>query len=146
MTTAHPKRPEDTTQIQAARALEVIQSVEAIRSADDVELKLPNDVAVQIPREAFDMFMRVLGQLANGNRVVLTPMHAMLTTQQAADMLSVSRPYFVGLLEEGKLAFTKVGRHRRVKYEDLMTYKAEEEARNRQALEELVALSQEMGV
>ena len=69
-----------------------------------------------------------------------------LTTQQAADMLNVSRPYFVKLLESGKIEFTKVGRHRRIKYQDLLDYMKEVDKKSRQALDELAVQAQELGM
>ena len=69
---------------------------------------------------------------------------AELTTQEAADLLNVSRPFLIGLLEDGQLPHHKVGTHRRVRFADLMTYKRRRDAESEEALRELTALSQEM--
>jgi len=101
---------------------------------------------VCIPTTAFNLLINILSETAQGNAVSIIPIHAELTTQEAADMLNVSRPYFVKLLDSGALAFTKVGTHRRVRYQDLMAYKANIDAERLQALEELTAQAQALNM
>lgn len=103
-------------------------------------------VSVTIPRQAFDMLLEILGQMANGNAVSIVPVHAELTTQQAADLLNVSRPHLVHLLEQGKLPSRKVGAHRRVRAEDLIAFKQKDEARRREVLDELTAEAEKHGL
>ena len=76
----------------------------------------------------------------------VVPVHAELTTQEAANILNVSRPHMVKLLEEGKLPFHKTGRHRRVLFADLMQYKAQREKESNEALQELADISQNLGL
>ncbi|MFD0883629.1 excisionase family DNA-binding protein [Streptosporangium algeriense] len=75
-----------------------------------------------LPREALLLLVHVLTQAARGRGVSVVPSGAELTTQQAADVLRVSRPYLIGLLESGAIPYRLVGRHRRVVAEDLMEY------------------------
>jgi excisionase family DNA binding protein len=74
--------------------------------------------------------------------VRIVPGHKELTTQEAADLLNVSRPYLIGLLEDGKIPYRTVGRHRRVTFEDLMDYRRRSDAETRRAADDLTALSQ----
>jgi len=86
------------------------------------------------------------GLLESGEGVALVPKTAQLTTQQAADMLNVSRPYLIGLLESGQIEFTKVGRHRRVPFASLVEYKRHADQRARAAADEMSELGQELGL
>lgn len=98
--------------------------------------------AVELPTSALRLLVNILSELADGNAVKVVPIHAELTTQEAADMLNVSRPHLVKLLESGALPFHKAGKHRRVRLADLMNYKAAQDARSAAAMEELAAQAQ----
>jgi excisionase family DNA binding protein len=102
------------------------------------------DEPVVLPAAAVRLLGAVLTELAKGNAVTLMPHHAELTTQEAADLLKVSRPFLIGLLEDGQLPHHKVGTHRRVRFADLMIYRRRRDAESEEALRELAALSQEM--
>jgi excisionase family DNA binding protein len=120
---------------------------EYLGRADDVRLEVRTGTATEeiaLPPAALRLLLRVLTEMGQGNAVTLTPIHAQLTTQQAADLLNVSRPHLVKLLDEGVIPSRKVGTHRRVKLEDILAYKQDFLARRQASLQELAALGQDL--
>lgn len=101
---------------------------------------------VAIPLAAFRLLTDILAEMAKGNAITLIPIHAELTTQQAADLLNVSRPFLVEQLEKGNIPFRKVGKHRHVLFNDLMKYKHAMDRNRLKALEKLSAVDQELGL
>ena len=102
--------------------------------------------ALVIPRPTAIMLAQVLDALSQGQGVVIIPKEVELTTQQAAGLLNVSRPYLIGLLESGKIPYRKVGRHRRITFEALTEYKRRDDLERRAAADDLADLSQELGL
>lgn len=90
-----------------------------------------------------ELLLEFLRHVSKGNAVTLVPVSQMLTTQQAADLLNVSRPYLIGLLDKGELKHEMVGRHRRIRADDLFAYKDQRNAKRSAALEELARLDGE---
>ncbi len=101
---------------------------------------------VKVPASVLRLLSAALSEMSCGNGVSLLPLNAELTTQQAADLLNVSRPYLVGLLEKGEMPFRLVGNQRRVRLQEVMAYKARTDIDRRAALNELAQLGQEIGV
>ena len=101
---------------------------------------------VELPTSALRLLVDILSELSNGNAVRVVPVHAELATQEATDLLNVSRPYLVKLLEEGVLPYHKTGKHRRVRFEHLMHFKSERDCARETAMEELAKQAQELGM
>ena len=97
-----------------------------------------------LPSAIVEFLFSTLLHIAEGNAVTLVPIHAELTTQEAANLLNVSRPYLIQLLEKGKIKFHKVGRHRRILFADILKYQEKSMGRSRRAREELTKEAQDL--
>ena len=140
MTVAAIEIPTAVVVQQARDALRPLAELVHAKRFDDVRLRAECDgdtVDVTVPRAAYQLLLESLAQLSNGNAVTVVPVHAELTTQQAAALLNVSRPHLVHLLEDGALPFRKVGTHRRVLAEDVIAYKLRDDEQRRQAADGL---------
>jgi excisionase family DNA binding protein len=102
--------------------------------------------SVTVPTSALRLFLHLLAEMSQGNAVTLIPSHAELTTEQVAELLNVSRPYVVKLLEEGKIPFRTVGRYRRVRFDDVMAYKRKDDEARAKILDQLTAEAQKLGM
>jgi excisionase family DNA binding protein len=140
--------PTPETAREAQQALRRLAPLVSDADQQPVVLQSPDepDTAVTLPRQAFELLLEILGQMANGNAVTIVPIHAELTTQQAADLLRVSRPHLVELLEHRVLPFRRVGTHRRVRAADVFAYKRWDDAQRHAALDELAAEAQKHGL
>lgn len=145
MTVAEIELPTEEVAEEAREALRPLSELVREHEFEGVILRAQRDsdkVEVKVPRAAYRLFLEVLAQLSNGNAVTIVPVHAELTTQQAAELLNVSRPHLVQLLETRAIPFRKVGTHRRVLAADVLAYKRRDDERRREIARELAELGQ----
>ena len=105
-----------------------------------------DEAPIEVPVAALRMLVDILANMAEGNAISLVPIHAELTTQQAADFLAVSRPHLVGLLDRGAIAHHKVGTHRRIYFQDVLEYRKQRMGQSRAALDALTEQAQKLGL
>jgi excisionase family DNA binding protein len=142
--------PDEATTAQAAEAVALLERF--LRQHPDVSEASVSlaaddtDTTLTIPGHALRLLVDILAQIANGNAVTVAPVHAELTTQQAADLLNVSRPYLIKLLDQRKIPHRRVGNRRRILLSDLIAYKRIDDAERRTIADELTAEAQNLGL
>jgi len=140
-----PVVPGATDISQAREAVEALAKFELSVSEIVIEDKAHRMHAV-LPVAAVRLLQDLLHEMAKGHAISLVPMHAELTTQQAADALNVSRPFLVQLLESGALPFRRVGTHRRIRFDDLMRYRHAIDSKRAETLRKLAEESEALGL
>ena len=135
--------PEDQRESLAA----LMDLLEHVASDEPAAYKLvsPTGEVTELPESVFLLLERIIEVLARGDAITVVPVGKELTTQQAANILNVSRQYLVRLLDDGRIPFRKTGTHRRVRMEDLLAYKRQRDRDRMASLDDLSQLSQEFG-
>ena len=150
MTTTFPREPETIvpTEAEAEVARRTSRVLAARAKGAGLRLHILDDgrdgETIALPPSAVRLLLDLLTEMGEGNPVTLVPARAELTTQQAADLLNVSRPYLVRLLDDGRIPSRKVGTHRRVLFRNLMAYRAASDADRRDALNQLARQAQDL--
>lgn len=139
------EQPSVVEQEQARQALKLLRDVDPTGETVDITVAGTSE-SVHLPRAALDLIRDVLANMAAGRGVTVVPAHAELTTQQAAQMLNVSRPHVIKLLDEGRIEYRMVGRHRRIRATSLLAYQRSQLGSSRTAADELAALSEDLGL
>ena len=155
-----PSQEEITAAREAARRLSkmggapvsfVVESQETAGEAKKTTGAKPHQARAEpepitLPLNIFKTIIKLLAEMGNGNAVQVVPVQAELTTQQAADLLNVSRPHLIKVLEQEKIPFRKVGTHRKVLARDLFAYRDRTDLARRQGLTRMVADDEELGL
>jgi excisionase family DNA binding protein len=131
---------------ERVRIAEVERVLETPEAGRRTLLIGPSGEATELPASLYDVLLRVARELADGHGVAILPMEAMVTTQQAADLLGISRPSLVRLLESGALPFERIRSHRRIRLADLIEYRRRRDAERAEALGRIVRAAQARGV
>lgn len=141
------RRPSKDEQLIAMESYDALASTLEQLHSDNPEIEIEEtEQKIKIPINALKLLVEILKETSNGNPISIVPVATEMTTQAAAELLGCSRPHVVKLLEEGKIKFTKVGKHRRVKFEDVMNYKKEFKNTQKAAISEIMRLDEESGL
>jgi excisionase family DNA binding protein len=132
---------------ETRKASEVMSAMARARMDDGVLpialRKADGEIEIELPPALGELMLSMLTHVARGEMVTFVPYGAELTTQKAADLLNVSRPFLTKLLESGEIQFHRVGSHRRVRVNDLLAYKTKRDGERGSALDDLQRLGQE---
>ena len=134
-------KPEDVSKLRG-----VLHFIETQKKASAYLVDSSGQNRLELPEPLFQVLAAAARELAAGRSVVIFHYDAEVTTQQAADLIQISRPYLVKLLEEGKIAYRKVGTHRRIRIVDVLKYKEIRDEKRRADLKELIRVSESMGL
>jgi excisionase family DNA binding protein len=143
--TALVERPAMPTREESELATRASQ-VLAPKAEEELKIKLDDGTDLTLPKAATRLLHHILTQMSLGNAVTLIPIHAELTTQEAADYLNVSRPFLIKLLETRRIPFHRVGTHRRVRFTELEAFRRRAEHEGQAVMQELADQAQELGM
>ena len=118
----------------------------AVPSRARARLVGPDGTEIEIPDDLYGILRDVVGALSQGMAISIAPHNTMLTTQEAADLLNISRPTLVRLLVDGEIPHTMRGRHRRVMLRDVLAYQERTRTERREALDQMAAEGEEAGL
>ena len=144
--------PDEQAAEQAAHAVEQLTAFLRAHPTPTTHVQLVSEdtaeepASIVVPAVAFRFFLDVLAELANGNAVTVTPVHAELTSQQAADLLNVSRPYLIKLLDEEQIPYRRVGNRRKIRLTDLLEHKKRDEVRRREVADRITREAELIGL
>jgi excisionase family DNA binding protein len=127
-------------------ALRRLEALLAETPNEPATLVGPSGTEVELPATVDHLLRRIVRHLAQDDAVLVVPIQKELTTQQAADILNVSRPYLITLLDRGEIPHHRVGTHRRMCFADVMAYKQRRDAARRAGLRRLTQMSQRLGL
>ena len=144
---ANIKKPSKEEQRAAMESYNALAATIEQLHTDNPEIEIEEtQEKIKIPISALKLLAKILEELSQGNPISIVPIATEMTTQAAAELLGCSRPHIVKLLEDGRIPFTKVGKHRRVKFDDINRYKKDMKEKQRKTIREIMELDEESGM
>ena len=141
------RKPSKLDQKTASESYDALAAVIDQLNSEQPEIEIEEtSEKIKIPLSALKLLGDILKAMGQGKMISIVPLATEVTTQAAAEMLGCSRPHIVKLLEDGKIPFVKVGKHRRIKYDDIIQYKKQMKLQQKQHLIELMNLDEEAGL
>lgn len=141
------KRPTKQEQKTAMESYDALVSMLEALDIENPEIEIEETFEkIRIPLNALKLLAKILEETSKGRLVSIVPIATEMTTQAAAELLGCSRPHLIKLLEGGEIQFTKVGKHRRIRYEDIVKYKKQMKERQKQLLIDIMKSDEETGL
>lgn len=141
------RKPSKLDQKVAIASYSALASVMEQLESEQPEIEIEEtEEKIKIPLPALKLLGEILKAMGEGKMISIVPIATEVTTQAAAEILGCSRPHLVKLLEEGKIAFTKVGKHRRIKFDDIVKYRQEMKQQQKQHIIDIMSADEETGL
>jgi len=141
------KKPSKKEQVAAMKSYNALVATLEELHSENPKIEIEETAEkIKIPLKALKLLAKILKATSQGHPISLVAIATEMTTQAAAELLGCSRPHFVKLLEEGNIPFTLVGRHRRVKFEDVMNYKKQMKLKQEKLLIDMMKSDEELGL
>lgn len=147
MKTINSRKPTTQEQLAAKESYESLVSSIGLLQNNLAEIEISETGRrISMPVSVLKLLVQILKEISQGNPVTVVPEATEITTQAASEVLGCSRPHVVRLLEEGKIPYSKVGKHRRIRYDDLMSFKKKMKVSQKKKLQDLMKLDEESGL
>ncbi len=140
-------KPSKEVQIAAQKSFQVLAATLQQLHSENPEIEIEEtEERIKIPLSALKLLAKILEEMSLGNPISIVPIATEMTTQAASELLGCSRPHIVKLLEKGDIPFIKIGKHRRIRYDDILRYKKGMKETQRRLLGEIMAADEETGL
>ena len=141
------RKPSKSEQRVARESYPAVLSILSHINVEETEIEIEESKErIKIPSRALEFLSDILKAMSEGKPISIVPIATEVTTQKAAEILGCSRPYLIKLLEEGQIQFVKVGKHRRIKFEDVVSYKQKMKKDQKQNLIDIMTFDEENGL